>query len=433
MSVSDFQHSTKLLAHPEMKMWGKNNDSSLLWINSHQNGRTVDWVSVFATNIIDRAQRLNGVTVLQQFCVGSYANKIGASPCTIVSAMIFQILRTSRNQFLNNQSPGLSIERFEEAKADLRQLWDIFKEVLATAKLTCVWLVIDHIDVLVKGGSFEETLQLLAFLNGLVQDESIIVKVFVTARLGGSTPLSSHAAESGALSASHPIVNVPRGYQRHDAAMRPQTSRRPHRLPIVAPKRTKSTSGAKPDCAAVRFSSEDSSDSEEFCKSKTDIPKKPAPTTKGKSPQASSSDDSDSSLSSLLLSSDERSSEDDSDLDETRGANAKQKRAVDSDESSDDDWDELSPLSKPQLIHRNTWDTETADSDDLGRLRARLSYRPAVLVKPPASKNEKRRYDPDRLESGKAGPAAGQAAEDSERPILPTMSLGPKNDGDSTE
>ncbi|KAL9613211.1 MAG: hypothetical protein Q9167_002227 [Letrouitia subvulpina] len=230
MTTYDYQHCAKLLGHPEMKAWMEKDASAMIWINSHQITKAVDWVSFLTTKLVDHSAQLKYVTVLRQFCLRSYSDKVGSSPCILLQSLIFQALFRHRTQFLNNRSGGLAIQRFEGARQDIEQLWDILLEIIKTAKMNCIWIVIDRIDILPSYSTNEEVLALLNLLENLLQDSSVTVKILITARIGGSHLLSRLAGESGVISANHPIINVPRGYHRHEPTLLARYSKKPHRL-----------------------------------------------------------------------------------------------------------------------------------------------------------------------------------------------------------
>ena len=263
MTTYDFQHCAKLLAHLEVKAWIERQNSGMIWINSHQITKTVDWVSVLATNLIDHATHLEYITVLRHFSLGSYSDKTGSSPCVVVQSLIFQILSRNRRHFLNNQSAGLIRQRFEDARQDLDQLWVIFLEVIKTAKINCAWIVLDHVDILAEHCPIGEVLAFLSYLDNLVQDPSFTVKILITARLRGPHNLSSLAGESGAISPRHPVINVPRGSHRHEALLWARYSKKPHRLQESRPSDShKKNLSPGPGNEAFEISSDDASDCE---------------------------------------------------------------------------------------------------------------------------------------------------------------------------
>ena len=293
MTTLDHQHCAKLLDHWEMKAWMEKGESGLIWINSHQITKTVDWVSVLATSLIEYADRLQSVTVLRHFCFGAYADKKGSNACVILQSFIFQMVGKHRKAFLSNRSTGLVIQRLKGSRDNTDELKDIFLEVLQTAKIRCLWIFVDHIDVLSSQNAPAMAFPILDFLEKLVQDASITVKVFITARLGGSERLSMIAAEEGIISLNHPVINVPRGQHRNEIALWARHSRRPHRLQEATLKKTISSDSKTP----TGHSSDDSSESdlthETRTKRRASISKPPRQLIRG----ASSVEDSESACS----------------------------------------------------------------------------------------------------------------------------------------
>ena len=258
MTTLDHQHCAKLLDDREMKAWMEKGESGLIWINSHQITKTVDWVSVLATSLVEYADRLQSVTVLRHFCFGAYADKKGSNVCVILQTFIFQMIGKHRKAFLSNRSTGLVIQRLKESRDNIDELKDIFLEVLQTAKIRCLWIFVDHIDILSSQNAPERAFPILDFLEKLVQDASITVKVFITARLGGSERLSIIAADEGIISLNHPVINVLRGQHRNEIALWARHSRRPHRLQEATLKKTVSSDSKTP----TGHSSDDSSESD---------------------------------------------------------------------------------------------------------------------------------------------------------------------------
>ena len=246
MTTLDHQHCAKLLNHRIMKSWMEKGESGLIWINSHQITKTVDWVSVLTTNLIEYADRLQRVTVLRHFCFGAYADKKGSNACVILQSFIFQMIAKHRKVFLNNRSTGLVIQRLKGSRDDLDELKNVFLEVLQTAEAKCLWIFVDHIDILSKQNGPEMAFPILDLLEKLVQDASITVKVFITARLGGRERLSMIAADEGIISLNHPVINIPRGQHRNEIALWARHTRRPHRLQEATLKKTISSDSKTP-------------------------------------------------------------------------------------------------------------------------------------------------------------------------------------------
>ena len=211
MSITDLEHCSKLLRHPDMKLWGQMDESSMIWVNGHRNTRKADWMSVLARKVVGHVKELEEVTVLRHFAIDAYGHKTGSTVGSVLHSMVFQALQKHRLRFLSNRSGLLCVTKFEEAKDDVEKLFKIFEEVVRSSKTSCIWLVIDHIDILKKKSRLEDITKFLGMLNNMMDQEPIILKVLVTARVGGSKFLSDIARKVGAIAPQHAIINVPRG------------------------------------------------------------------------------------------------------------------------------------------------------------------------------------------------------------------------------
>lgn len=384
MTTYDYQHCAKLLAHPEMKAWVEKDSSGLIWVNSHQITKTVDWVSVLTTNLVNHAKRNEHITVLSHCCLGSYSDKVGSSPCLVVQSFMFQVLSFHRKHFLNNRSTELVVQRFEDARQDLDQLWDIFLEIVRTAKMACIWIVIDHVDVLTRESSIAEVLAFLACLDNLVVGADVTVKVLITARLCGTHHLSSLAAESGAIDPRHPIINVPRGYHRHDELLWLRHSKKPHRLLENRPNKYRGVAEASRHGAMSFEDSSDTSDSEVLPEHENKESNQKTTHIQAVDEDQSSLNDSDSSdlpCRDILASSEAETTSSESKGRRSGHVRVKTLRYSSSDETSDDCLTlAIRPESKG-LAENFSWDTDS--SNDI-----RLQTLPIERASPRASPND---------------------------------------------
>ena len=123
----------------------------------------------------------------------------------------------------------------DHAQDDVDRLWTLFLDVLGlVAKGKCVWIVVDHVDILQKETNLrglENALALLRSLNALADDPAITVKILITARIRDATRLSTKIAEARILASRHPIITVPRGHHRSEATLLANSSKKISRLP----------------------------------------------------------------------------------------------------------------------------------------------------------------------------------------------------------
>ena len=231
ITAYDYHECVKLLRREEMKHWISSQSSNLLWVNSHRLFGKVDWMTACTTRLIDYAADADQITILRYFCKQQTTISTGL---TLIKSLIFQGIERHRKRF-SVKSRQFTLRRFQTAADNFEELWALFLDLLGAAKIDCVWILIDHIDMLLSEPSSEtseDTLACLHGLNELVDEKNIIVKVFVTARhSGASNSLSASLTERNILSSRHAIVTIPRGRQRAAATLWAKHSRKPHRLP----------------------------------------------------------------------------------------------------------------------------------------------------------------------------------------------------------
>lgn len=234
LTVNDYQQCVGLLRHDKVIAWVSTNESSILWVNTYRIFGSADWATAFAARLIDQSAHLDYMTILYHFCTARSSSSSASTPIIIVKSIIFQVLLRHRKRFLS-RSKRLTLERFNVAGNNISELWALFLDILRIAKADCTWIVIDSIETLQVEPpcqASEDALMLLRYLNALADDDSITVKVFVTARYAGSSKFFSTNLESGDLmSTRHPILHIPRGQTRAMASMWARTSRKTTRLP----------------------------------------------------------------------------------------------------------------------------------------------------------------------------------------------------------
>ncbi len=233
LTTYDYQHTMKVLRHPAMRTWLSSEESGIVWIDSQQLTKHVDWMSVLVTHLIDDVARYQYVTRLRYFCHGHSQGNLVSSAAIFIQSLIFQLLLLNRKNFMMMDTK-FTQQRFQDAQHDLEGLWALFLDVLVSAKATCIWIFADHVDVLRKEADSEgqqNALKLLRWFNDLVERPHITAKILVTARIGGPVPLSKEIADGLVLSPHHPVIHVPRGHHRSEATFVAKYSMKPSRLP----------------------------------------------------------------------------------------------------------------------------------------------------------------------------------------------------------
>ena len=233
LTTYDWQHCVALLRHPSMRNWISSEQSAVLWVDTYQNHK-LDWASVLSTHLTDEWSRLDSSMALAHFCQGHSAGNEVSTAAILIQSLVFQTISLHHEQF-TNRAIELTQQRFQDAQDDVERLWALFLDVLGlVANGKCVWLVIDHVDILQRETNLrglENALTLLRSLNALADDPTMIVKILITARIRDAARLSTKIAEARILASRHAIITVPRGYHRQAATLYAKSSRKIARLP----------------------------------------------------------------------------------------------------------------------------------------------------------------------------------------------------------
>lgn len=111
----------------------------------------------------------------------------------------------------SNQRPHVLAQKkaslTRELSIDVAALWDLFLECLQDANAQCVFIIIDNIDVLGKEAGIDvaDGRLVIEKLNALVQDETKLFKILLTAGL---------AADQAASSNGQAALTIPSGMVR---------------------------------------------------------------------------------------------------------------------------------------------------------------------------------------------------------------------------
>ena len=228
----DWQHCVALLRHPSMRSWMSSEQSSILWVDTYQ-GHKLDWASVLLTRLTDQYSRLDRSMALAHFCQGHSAGSVVSTAAILIQSLIFQTISLHHVQ-LTIRATELTQQRFQDAQGDVERLWELLLDVLRlVANGKCVWLVIDHVDILQRETNLrglEHALALLRNLNALADDPAMTVKILITARIRDAARLSTKIAEARILAKRHAIITVPRGYHRQAATILAKQSKKISRV-----------------------------------------------------------------------------------------------------------------------------------------------------------------------------------------------------------
>ncbi|KAG8530429.1 uncharacterized protein KY384_004931 [Bacidia gigantensis] len=227
----EYQQCVTILRNLKMQTWLSERDSSLLWIDSYLETRFTDWKTALVLELIDHTEKLDQSVVLRHFCQKANADKPASTAALTIQSMIFQILYRSMKRFKDKDSRFV-LQRFEQAGADIEELWALFMDILEVARIGCVWLMIDNADLLERDSDEDrsDALQLLQRLSDLVEGGNMTIKVLITAHIENE-PLSSDVLDQGALPSNYSVMKVPRGFHRNKATASVGREKRFVRLP----------------------------------------------------------------------------------------------------------------------------------------------------------------------------------------------------------
>lgn len=370
LTTYDWQHCVALLRHPSMKSWMSTERSGILWVDTYQ-GHKLDWASVFSTRLADDCGGLDYSMALAHFCQGHSTGNAVSTAAILIQSLISQSISLHRQRFAI-RTVGLTQQRFQDARNDVEKLWKLFLDVLGlAAKGMCVWIVIDHVDILQKKTNLrglENALTLLRNLNALTDDPAITVKILITARIRDAARLSTKIAEARILASRHAIITVPRGHHRNEATLLAKSSKKISRLPEPNVCLEIPTSFASVESLLSNTDSDSDQLHERTAKAKHTAKKKPETAT---APKEIDSDAGESDSASLF---DPLASSDDSEP-RTRSKKAAL-RSCSSEDSADEAFSQTKPFG--DFAKEIRW--ESTDDEDHSRKKSTSPLTPKIVV-----------------------------------------------------
>lgn len=368
LTTYDWQHCVALLRHPSMRSWMSSEQSAILWVDTYQSHK-LDWASVLLTRLADDCARLNCSVALAHFCQRNSVGNAISTAAILIQSLISKLISLHHEQF-SVRTVELTQQRFQEVRDDVERLWTLFLDVLGlVAKEKCVWIVIDHVDILQKETNLkglENALALLRSLNALADDPALTVKILITARIGDAARLSTKIAEARILASRHAIITVPRGHHRQEATLLAKSSKKVSRLPDPNAPLAGPTSLVSVD--SLLFDTDSDSESWEGSIAKVKHTTQREPGTTAKTAAGGDTEDSDSaSLCDPFASSD--------DSEPTTSTQNAALRPSSSDDSSDEDFLQEKPFGDFAEIK---W--ESADDEGDGRKQSTSPVTPKIVV-----------------------------------------------------
>ena len=173
--------------------WANSESSELLWVNGDNVLRRTEFnISFVAPLLVLGESNHETVLILRHFC-GDQASHKANRYLTLLQALLHQLFQQYPHVW---KSKKASLTR--KLSSDITALWGLFLDCLQNVNADCTFIVIDNIDVLGKEADIdaEDGKLVVERLNALVQDESKLVKILLTANLAAdqASPLDGHAA-----------------------------------------------------------------------------------------------------------------------------------------------------------------------------------------------------------------------------------------------
>ena len=178
--------------------WVQSLASQLLWIDANGILGRSDFNIFFAAPILIIGESNHESTlVLRHICDENSPSEL-KSYSVLVQALLYQIFQ-QRPQVLRRRRASLT----RECTSDVTALWSLFLECLDEANPPCTFIIIDGIDALKTGASqdlIQEENLLVSRLNSLVNDQTKLVKILLTASLAKDKASSSAGRDALILS-----------------------------------------------------------------------------------------------------------------------------------------------------------------------------------------------------------------------------------------
>lgn len=212
--------------------WVNSESSKLLWVNGDNVLCRTEFNMSFAAPLLTLGEsNYETVLTLRHFC-GEQASHKANRYRALLQALLHQIFQQYPHVLTRKKA---SLTR--KLSSDIAALWGLFIDCLQDVNADCTFIVIDNIDILGKEAHIdaEDGKLVIERLNALVQDETKLVKILLTASLAAdqASPLNGHAA-----------LTIPRR-RGSLAIMQDELALIPHKMLEIQEKRCKTISFAE--------------------------------------------------------------------------------------------------------------------------------------------------------------------------------------------
>ena len=216
----------------EVIAWVNSKSSQLLWIDGDHVLRRSEFSMSFAAPLLVLGEsNYETVLILRHFC-GDQASYKTNRYRTLLQALLHQLFQQAPRVLTRKKA---LITR--KLTSDIVALWGLFLDCLQDVNAHCTFIVIDNIDVLGKeaGIDAEDGRLVIERLNALVQDETKLVKILLTASL---------TADQASPSDGRAALTMPRR-KGSLAIVQDELALIPHKMVEIQEKRCKTVSFAE--------------------------------------------------------------------------------------------------------------------------------------------------------------------------------------------
>lgn len=169
-----------LLKTDQIIAWLMSDSSQLLWIDGNDLLRRSELSVLFVAPLVIMGESKHESLLIPRHSCGERESKQGSPYRLLVQALLYQVFE---------QHPGTLTQRKSSLTRDLAGnvagLWHLFLSCIKDIKVDCTFIFIDQIDGFIEKADSdrEEEKVVLQGLNSLVQDNTKLVKILLTASL----------------------------------------------------------------------------------------------------------------------------------------------------------------------------------------------------------------------------------------------------------
>ena len=160
--------------------WLESDSSELLWIDGNDLLRRSELSILFVAPLVILGETNHESLLILRHSCGERESKPVSAYRVLIQALLYQLFE-QHPDILNQRKTSLT----RHLAADVAGLWQLFLSCIEGAKVDCILIFIDQIDAVMERveTETEERKLVLQGLNALVQDNTMLVKILISASL----------------------------------------------------------------------------------------------------------------------------------------------------------------------------------------------------------------------------------------------------------